>query len=55
MVIPVLFVMVLLGVVYGWMLQAFLHYRASRQDEVLYLLAGAAESGAPWRPRCGRT
>jgi type II secretory pathway component PulF len=35
---------------YGGILYAYLRYRAARQDEVLFLLAGAAESGAPLAP-----
>ncbi|MFO0930263.1 MAG: type II secretion system F family protein [Gemmataceae bacterium] len=42
--------LLLLGLIYGWMLNAFLIYRVGRQDEVLHLLAATAEQGAPLAP-----
>lgn len=35
---------------YGWMLFAFFHYRFGRQEELLYILATAAEGGVPLAP-----
>ncbi len=43
------FVLILM-LVYGWMLYAFLHYRQGRQEEVLMLLGTAAEAQAPLAP-----
>src|SRR5437588_12844468 len=43
-------VLLLLSLVYGWVLYAYFHYRAGRQEEFLHLLAAAAESGAPLAP-----
>jgi type II secretory pathway component PulF len=39
--------LVLLGLSYGWVLYAYLHYRLGRQDEVVQLLAATAEARAP--------
>src|SRR6266852_2729664 len=38
------------GLVYGWMLLAYLRYRQGRQDEVLHVLSTAVESDAPLAP-----
>src|SRR4051794_21198786 len=42
--------LLMLGLFYGWIFHAFLHYRLGRQEEFLHLLAAAAESGAPLAP-----
>jgi type IV pilus assembly protein PilC len=42
--------LLLLMLAYGWMLSAYLHYRHSRQDELLHLLGTAAESQVPLAP-----
>ncbi len=42
--------LLLLGLIYGWIFQTFWYYRVSRQDEFLQLLDGAAEAGAPVVP-----
>ena len=35
---------------YGWILFAFFHYRFGRQEELLHVLATAAEGGVPLAP-----
>ena len=46
-----LFILLLLvSLVYGWMLVAYLHYRQGRQDEFLHLLTTAVETDAPLAP-----
>lgn len=46
-----LFILLLVvGLVYGWMLIAYLHYRRGRQEEFLHLLTTAVETGAPLAP-----
>jgi len=45
-----LLVLLVLGAVYTWMLFAFVHYRACRQEELLQVLAAAAEAQAPLAP-----
>ncbi|MFM7151730.1 MAG: type II secretion system F family protein, partial [Gemmataceae bacterium] len=47
MVMPLL---LFLTLIYGWVLYAFLQYRLSRQDEFLFMMAGAAEAGTPLTP-----
>lgn len=42
--------LLILGLIYGWMLFAFLHYRAGRQDELMHLLVAATEANAPLAP-----
>ncbi len=49
-VAPGLPLLLLLLLVYGWMLSAYLHYRQGRQDELLHFLSTAAESQAPLAP-----
>ena len=44
----------LLGLIYGWMVLAFLHYRLGRQDEFLQLLIAAVEADAPLCQPFGR-
>ena len=39
-----------LGLIYSWMLSAYLHYRHGRQDEMLQVLATVVESRAPLAP-----
>lgn len=39
-----------LGLLYGWMVTAFIHYRLGRQDEFLHLLATVVSSGTPLAP-----
>jgi type II secretory pathway component PulF len=43
-------ILLLLALGYSCVLQAFLQYRAGRQNELLFLLSGAAESGTPLAP-----
>jgi type IV pilus assembly protein PilC len=38
------------GLVYGWMLYTYLHYRQGRQEEMLQVLITASESAAPLAP-----
>jgi general secretion pathway protein F len=45
--------LLLMGLAYGWMLWAYLHYRIGRQDEFLQLLIVTAEAGAPLAPALG--
>jgi type IV pilus assembly protein PilC len=45
-----LLLLLVLASVYAWMLFAFLHYRQCRQEELLQVLAAAAESQAPLAP-----
>src|SRR5947209_3488097 len=45
-----LVLLLLLGVVYAWVLFAFLHYRQSRQEEFLQVITAAAEAEAPLAP-----
>ena len=45
-----LLVLLVLAAFYGWMLFAFLHYRQCRQEELLQVLAAAAEAEAPLAP-----
>ncbi len=45
--LPLLLVLLLL---YGWVLFAYLHYRQGRQQEMVHLLSTAAESQAPLAP-----
>ncbi len=42
--------LLLLMLVYGWMLSAYLHYRQGRQEEMLHFLSTATESQAPLAP-----
>ena len=45
-------ILILVGLfaIYGWMLYAFFYYRFCRREELLYLLANAAESEVPLAP-----
>ena len=36
-----------MAAIYGWVVFTFFHYRFCRQDELVHLLANAAESGIP--------
>lgn len=47
---PAIPFLLILMVIYGWMLFAYLHYRQGRQEEMLHLLSTAAESQAPLAP-----
>jgi type II secretory pathway component PulF len=38
------------GLVYGWMLYTYLHYRQGRQEEMLQVLITASQSSAPLAP-----
>jgi type IV pilus assembly protein PilC len=45
-----LFLVLVLGAAYAWMLFAFLHYRHCRQEELLGVISAAAEAQAPLAP-----
>jgi type II secretory pathway component PulF len=47
---PGLLLILFVGLFYGWMLFAFLHYRQGRQDEFLHLLTTAVEANVPLAP-----
>ncbi len=42
-----LLILVVLALLYGWIVYAFLHYRYVRQEELLHVLAAAAEGNVP--------
>lgn len=47
---PVVPLLIFLTMIYSWMYYAFVHYRQTRQEEILNLLRTAAESDAPMAP-----